>query len=78
MAIGLISCVGRAPEGTCDGLNTAEEFGDVLYAGPYTPQLPPGSTTLTQNFTVTVPDGFEQGPAALSVAHFSLVGVRIS
>ena len=75
MAIGLITCVGRAPSGTCEGFSTAEQFGSVLFAGPYTPHLPPGSTTLVQNFTVTVPNDFQAGPAALSVAHFNLVGV---
>ena len=76
VAIGLITCVGRAPAGTCGGFSTAQQFGTVLFAGPYNPKLPPGSTTLVQNYTVTVPDDFQTGPAALSVAHFNLVGVR--
>ncbi|KAI0366682.1 hypothetical protein BV20DRAFT_638057 [Pilatotrama ljubarskyi] len=76
VAIGLLSCLGQAPPGTCDGINTAEEIGTSLYAGPYTPQLRPGGSDLFQNFTVTVPVGFQKGAAALSVAHFSLVGAR--
>ena len=71
-----MTCVGRAPAGTCEGFSTAQQFGTVLFAGPYNPKLPPGSTTLVQNYTVTVPDDFQTGPAALSVAHFNLVGVR--
>ncbi|KAI0357326.1 hypothetical protein OH77DRAFT_1435644 [Trametes cingulata] len=74
VAIGLLSCLGQAPPGTCDGVNTAEEIGIPLYAGPYTPQLRPGGSDLFQNFTVTVPENFPVGAAALSVAHFSLVG----
>ncbi|KAI0669156.1 hypothetical protein C8Q78DRAFT_198555 [Trametes maxima] len=76
VAIGLLSCVGQAPPGTCDGIDTTEEIGFPIYAGPYTPQLRPGGSDLFQNFTVTVPQGFPAGPAALSVAHFSLVGAR--
>ncbi|KAH9851615.1 hypothetical protein C2E23DRAFT_886463 [Lenzites betulinus] len=76
VAIGLLSCVGQAPAGTCDGIDTTEEIGIALYAGPYTPQLRPGGSDLFENFTVTVPAGFPAGAAALSVAHFSLVGAR--
>ena len=75
VAIGLLSCVGEAPAGTCDGIDTSLEIGTVLYAGPYTPQIRPGGDDLYQNFTVTVPEGFTTGPAALSVAHFFLDGV---
>ncbi|KAJ8462085.1 hypothetical protein ONZ51_g11132 [Trametes cubensis] len=76
VAIGLLSCVGEAPAGTCDGIDTSLEIGTVLYAGPYTPQIRPGGDDLFQNFTVTVPEGFTTGPAALSVAHFFLDGAR--
>ncbi|RDX50202.1 hypothetical protein OH76DRAFT_1349136 [Lentinus brumalis] len=75
VAIGLITCAGRAPSGTCDGFSTAEQFGTVLFAGPYNPVLAPGTGSLVQNYTVTVPEDFQVGPAALSVAHFNLVGV---
>ncbi|OJT12814.1 hypothetical protein TRAPUB_10649 [Trametes pubescens] len=76
VAIGLLSCAGQAPPGTCDGIDTTEEIGTPLYAGPYTPQLRPGGSDLFQNFTVAVPADFPSGAAALSVAHFSLVGAR--
>ncbi|KAI9057491.1 hypothetical protein FKP32DRAFT_1551514, partial [Trametes sanguinea] len=75
VAIGLLSCLGQAPPGTCNGVDTTQEIGTVLFAGPYTPQLRPGGADLFQNFTVSVPDGFQAGAAALSVAHFTLVGV---
>ncbi|KAI0755329.1 hypothetical protein C8Q80DRAFT_1266798 [Daedaleopsis nitida] len=74
VAIGLLSCVNKAPAGTCDGIDNSEEFGSVLYAGPYDPKLAPGTGSLVQNYTVTVPDGFQAGPAVLGVAHFNLVG----
>ncbi|KAI0769939.1 hypothetical protein C8Q74DRAFT_1369185 [Fomes fomentarius] len=74
VAIGLISCKGIAPPGTCDGVDTSQRFGQILFAGPYSPQLAAGKGALVQNYTVTVPDGFQTGPAILSVAHFNLVG----
>ena len=77
MAIGLLSCAGRAPPGTCDGIDPAQEFGSVLFAGPYDPVLVPGTGTLAQNYTVAVPGEFQAGPAVLAVAHFNLVGVRV-
>lgn len=77
VAIGLISCKGIAPPGTCDGVDTSERFGHILLAGPYNPQLAAGKGALVQNYTVTVPDGFQTGPAILSVAHFNLVGVCV-
>ena len=77
VAIGLLPCAGRAPPGTCDGVDPSEGVGAVLFAGPYQPVLIPGSgsASLKQNYTVTVPDGFPSGPAALSVSHFALIGV---
>ena len=76
VAIGLLSCAGRAPSGTCDGIDPTEELGTVLFAGPYTPQLVEhGDLTLVQNYTVTIPDDFPSGPALLSTAHFVLIGV---
>lgn len=78
VAIGLLSCVGRAPLGTCDGIDFTEQIGTALYAGPYAPQLRPGGSDLFENFTVTVPEGFPSGAASLVVAHFSLVGVSLN
>ncbi|KAI1794785.1 hypothetical protein LXA43DRAFT_86793 [Ganoderma leucocontextum] len=74
VAIGLLSCVGRAPPGTCDGIDSAWQMGDILYAGPYTPLVPPDGANAYENFTVTVPADFQPGPAVLAVAHFTLVG----
>ncbi|EJF56659.1 hypothetical protein DICSQDRAFT_71036 [Dichomitus squalens LYAD-421 SS1] len=73
VAIGLLSCVDRAPSGTCDDIDSAWMMGDILYAGPYHPVAPVG-TNEYENFTVTVPGDFQLGPAVLAVAHFALVG----
>ena len=76
VAIGLLSCAGRAPSGTCEGIDPTQELGTVLFAGLYTPQLVEhGDLTLVQNYTVTIPDDFPSGPALLSTAHFVLIGV---
>ncbi|KAJ8474696.1 hypothetical protein ONZ51_g7048 [Trametes cubensis] len=81
VAIGIQSCVGRAPAGTCDGVDTSGYIGtSPLYVGPYTPEIVPGghSAALVQNFTVTVPDYLQPGAAVIAVAHFSLIlGVEI-
>ena len=76
VAIGIQSCVGRAPAGTCDGVDTSGYIGtSPLYVGPYTPEIVPGghSAALVQNFTVTVPDYLQPGAAVIAVAHFSLI-----
>ncbi|KZT24644.1 hypothetical protein NEOLEDRAFT_1066913 [Neolentinus lepideus HHB14362 ss-1] len=55
-----------------------EAIGSVLYNGGFKPQystLPgTGEKPPHQNFTVTVPEDIQAGPAILSVSHFSLVG----
>ena len=78
VAIGLQSCVGLAPAGTCDGVNTTGDIGSPLFSGPYTPTIAGhGRADLVQNFTVQVPSNFQIGPAILSVAHFALILVRV-
>ena len=55
-------------------------LGYILYAGGYdptTPLPPPYGDWFYQNFTVTIPSGFEAGPAALSVVHDFLIGVGL-
>ena len=74
IAIGLLSCTGRAPSGTCDGIDSAWMMGDILYAGAYAPVAPSVGNAF-ENFPVTVPADFQPGPAVLAVAHFALVGV---
>ncbi|OJT12809.1 hypothetical protein TRAPUB_10644 [Trametes pubescens] len=74
VAIGIQSCVGLAPAGTCDGVDTTGNIGTPLFSGPYTPQpVGNGHSDLFQNFTVTIPEFLPAGPAVLSVAHFGLV-----
>ncbi|KAJ7457563.1 hypothetical protein B0H11DRAFT_2275169 [Mycena galericulata] len=56
--------------------------GDILYNGPFNPQLqntgiPTGQgppTAFLQNFTVTIPASIPAGLMSLNVAHFDLVG----
>ncbi|RDX50204.1 hypothetical protein OH76DRAFT_1402670 [Lentinus brumalis] len=74
VAIGLLSCAGRAPSGTCDGIDSSWMFGDILYTGPYTPSINYPYGGQYQNITVTVPEDFQHGPAVLASAHFVLVG----
>ena len=53
---------------------------DILYNGPFDPQYdsidPPDHKPPYQNFTVYVPTSVPNGPAALALSHWSLVGVR--
>ncbi|KAI0357327.1 hypothetical protein OH77DRAFT_1422161 [Trametes cingulata] len=73
VAIGLLSCADLTSSGTCDGVSTDNDIGTLLFAGPYAPASSPGHGAAFQNYTVTVPEGFASGPAALSVAHFFLL-----
>ena len=60
---------------TCDGIDSAGMFGDILYAGPYHPTFDYPYGGRYQNITVTVPDDFPPGPAVLASGHFVLIGV---
>ncbi|KAI0820471.1 hypothetical protein BC628DRAFT_861696 [Trametes gibbosa] len=53
-------------------------IGSVLFAGPYNPQGTAGVAGVSENYTVTVPDGFPKGNATLSVAHFFMLGTSVS
>ncbi|KAI9068156.1 hypothetical protein FKP32DRAFT_1562317 [Trametes sanguinea] len=76
VSIGLLSCSQQKqdPNATCDGIDSTQEIGTVLYSGPYSPQLRPHGSDLFQNYTVQVPPDFPAGAAVLAVAHYSLVG----
>ncbi|KAG2121924.1 hypothetical protein DEU56DRAFT_89430 [Suillus clintonianus] len=53
-----------------------EALGDILYNGPYSPQVPkpnPGNLQPYQNFTVQVPS-YLMGNALLTVTHVALIG----
>ncbi|THH17857.1 hypothetical protein EUX98_g9050, partial [Antrodiella citrinella] len=64
--------------GSCAQIDPQQDFGNILFAGPYTPTHHPGSPPQTiefyQNFTLTVPANFAVGSALVNVAHLSLVG----
>lgn len=74
VAICLKSCTGFP--GGCDALpvDISEDLGTILYLGPIDPEYH-GAEVQYANFSVTVPQGFESGQAALSATHFVLVGV---
>ncbi len=74
VAIGLLSCANDSTEGNCSGDGTDSQIGRVLFSGPYAPKSVPGTLGFAQNYTVTVPADFPKGSAALSVAHFFLLG----
>ena len=58
----------------CEGI---KGMGRVLAKGNFVPQARAGSSTQSQDFTVTVPENMAHGPAVLSVAHFFLLGVSV-
>ncbi|KAF9058772.1 hypothetical protein BDP27DRAFT_1240304 [Rhodocollybia butyracea] len=70
LIIGLASCT------NCPGPSKSLELLCVifLYNGGFDPEPGTGSLPPHQNFTLTVPSTFPQGPAQLGVAHFALVG----
>lgn len=74
IVIGIRSCVGQAPAGTCNGIDPTHNIGQVIFKGPFDPQVQAGSgrTDQLQSVTVHIPDGFPQGPALITVAHFAL------
>ncbi|KAI0357403.1 hypothetical protein OH77DRAFT_1377589, partial [Trametes cingulata] len=73
VVIGIQSCVGRAPAGTCDGVITSGNIGTPLFSGLYNPQpVGHGHSDLFQNYTVTIPDFLPAGAAVLAVAHTSI------
>lgn len=51
-------------------------LGFTLFAGGYDPVRAPNTTQQpTQNFTVTIPSGFQSGLAVMSLEHAYLLGV---
>jgi hypothetical protein len=74
VVIGLQSCVSNL----CAEYAPGDYLGSLLYSGSFNPQYAPGQTQKPphQNYTVTVPSYISKGAARVSVAHWSLVGVR--
>ena len=71
MAIGFWPCAAR-----CADEDVTDVLGDVVYRGPYSPQLLAPSAPPYQNFTVTVPEALSgRTEVSLNVAHLALVGV---
>ncbi|KAJ3564315.1 hypothetical protein NP233_g8377 [Leucocoprinus birnbaumii] len=69
VAIGISPC----SSGSCR--SPSSTLGNLLYSGPYQPQLE--GATRVQNFTVTVPSFIPQGQAIIGVAHFALIGASL-
>ena len=75
----MLSCVDFG--NNCTNVDVSEDFGTILFAGPYAPTHHQGGSPqfieYYENFTVTVPATFAPGQAALNVAHFNLIGVSV-
>ena len=75
IAIGFWPCGG----GPCAAQNVQEVLGNVVYKGPYDPQLRELGRQPYENFTVQMPSHFRPPmEVSLGVAHFSLIGVSTS
>lgn len=70
LVIGAFPCT----YGMCPG--ASEVMGDILYSGPYNPQLYDNAWNPYQNFSVIIPSWYN-GVVQLGVAHFFLLGVCI-
>ncbi|KAF8688703.1 hypothetical protein AX14_013763 [Amanita brunnescens Koide BX004] len=68
VVISIVSCA----QSPC--LPPSDVLGYVMYQGPYKPMYHQPEYPPHENFTVTIPSGFQKGPAQLNVAHFALVG----
>ncbi|KAF5378657.1 hypothetical protein D9757_009506 [Collybiopsis confluens] len=74
LVIGLLNCAAQLDsDGNCLGTN--QGLGTILYNGPFNPVLVQGAPP-NQNFTLTVPTGFQKGASQLGVALFDLIGAR--
>ncbi|KAI0695762.1 hypothetical protein C8T65DRAFT_743844 [Cerioporus squamosus] len=79
IVIGIQSCNGHAPSGSCDGIDPTHNIGHVIFKGPFDPQVQAGSgrTDQLQSVTVEIPANFPKGAALITVAHFGLnIGVN--
>ncbi|EJF56664.1 hypothetical protein DICSQDRAFT_157805 [Dichomitus squalens LYAD-421 SS1] len=74
VVIGFWAC-----NGPCNETDVTQIMGNVVYSGPYSPQLvDAGFKPPYQNFTVTVPSHFVPGrEVSLNVAHFTLIGAGL-
>ncbi|KAI0712656.1 hypothetical protein C8Q76DRAFT_735456 [Earliella scabrosa] len=74
IAIGFWPCGG----GPCAAQNVQEVLGNVVYKGPYDPQLRELGRQPYENFTVQMPSHFRPPmEVSLGVAHFSLIGAGL-
>ncbi|KIJ59728.1 hypothetical protein HYDPIDRAFT_100131 [Hydnomerulius pinastri MD-312] len=71
VVIGIEPCNNGVCNPPSDGL------GDILYNGPYNPQVIQGAWNPYENFTVTVPSWYS-GLAQIDVAHVYLLGAGLA
>lgn len=77
--VGIAITLQHCQQTPCEDIS--QNLGTIFYAGPYQPQRfdpPSASGAPYQNFTVSIPQGFQKGPAVFSVPHSYLVGVSSS
>ncbi|KAL4962048.1 uncharacterized protein BDV14DRAFT_203202 [Aspergillus stella-maris] len=58
-------------------LDSDSTLGTELYAGSFSPNYHESTSQPYQNFTVTIPEGIQTGPAVVGVAHAALVGASV-
>ncbi|KAF7303637.1 hypothetical protein MIND_00593000 [Mycena indigotica] len=74
VVIGCVSCAGRP---SCPA--PSDITGSILYNGPFNPQFQQGTLGKPphQNFTVTIPQNIQKGPAQLNLVHATLIGAGL-
>lgn len=71
--IGIAIAIKHCSQDPCE--DSSQALGAVLYAGTFNPVMDYDLGYSYENYTLTVPDGIQSGPAVISVAHASLINV---
>ncbi|KAL4883564.1 hypothetical protein BJY04DRAFT_184897 [Aspergillus karnatakaensis] len=66
--------IGIQPCGTGHCYDATSVLGTKLYTGSFTPAYHESTGLPYENFTVTIPETAQSGPAVVGVAHAALVG----
>ncbi|PAV17832.1 hypothetical protein PNOK_0631800 [Pyrrhoderma noxium] len=69
--IGIAIAIKHCSQDPCE--DSSQALGAVLYAGTFNPVMDYDLGYSYENYTLTVPDGIQSGPAVISVAHASLI-----
>ncbi|KAL5478365.1 hypothetical protein ACEPAI_2549 [Sanghuangporus weigelae] len=71
--VGIAILIHHCNQSPCE--DASEQMGSLLYTGSFNPQRGAGfHGAPVQNFSVTIPESIQPGPAVLSVAHANLIG----